>query len=47
MDDEMRTTIQDFLCNIAHVQEDQSEDLAELLYDYLSERGYKIIDAIH
>lgn len=46
MDDTSRTHVQDFLEDFCNVEQDDSEDLAEMLDKYLIERGYSIIDFI-
>lgn len=44
MDDDVKTHIQDFMIETMNVDESKVEDYAELLNNYLDERGYTIID---
>lgn len=47
MDDNIRTCVMDYLEDFCNIPADKTEDLAEDLDNYLDERGFKIIDAIH
>ena len=46
MEDNLRTAIQDYLEDYVYVDAEKTEDLAEILYNYLAERGWLIIDTI-
>lgn len=43
--DDLRTSIQDYMSDYMGYPEDKTEAHAEGLMNYLSERGWKIIDA--
>ena len=46
MCDELRTAIQDYMVETMNILPEKTEDLAEGLCDYLSERGWHIVDRL-
>jgi len=46
MCDDLRTAIMDYMKDYCMIEAEKTEELAEGLADYLSERGWKIVDLL-